>query len=71
MRLTGDEFVRKYLLHVVPKGFTRIRHYGFLAGYCRTQCLAQIREALWVEQTETNEDSTESERLERSYHCPV
>jgi hypothetical protein len=46
MHLEGEEFVRRYLLHVLPKGFTRIRHYGFLAGCCRTQRLAQIREAL-------------------------
>jgi hypothetical protein len=46
MHLEGEEFVRRYLLHVLPKGFTRIRHYGFLAGCCRTQRLAQIHEAL-------------------------
>jgi hypothetical protein len=46
MHLDGEEFVRRYLLHVLPKGFTRIRHYGFLAGCCRTKRLAQIHEAL-------------------------
>jgi hypothetical protein len=32
MRLTIDEFIRRFLLHVLPKGFVRIRHYGLLAG---------------------------------------
>jgi hypothetical protein len=46
MHLDGEEFIRRYLLHVLPKGFTRIRHYGYLAGSCRTKRLAQIHEAL-------------------------
>src|SRR6516165_913332 len=32
MRLTADEFIRRFLLHVLPKRFVRIRHYGLLAG---------------------------------------
>jgi hypothetical protein len=32
MRLAADEFIRRFLLHVLPKGFVRIRHYGLLAG---------------------------------------
>jgi hypothetical protein len=32
LHLDGEEFVRRYLLHPLPKGFTRVRHYGFLAG---------------------------------------
>ena len=35
MTLDGDEFIRRFLLHVLPKGFQRIRHYGLLAnGSC-------------------------------------
>ena len=39
MQLSRDEFIRRYLLHVLPKGLMRIRHYGFLANasYKRTQ----------------------------------
>jgi hypothetical protein len=55
MHLEGREFVRRYLLHVLPKGFTRVRHYGFLAGSCRTRCLAQIRETLPKEQESAKE----------------
>ena len=32
MTLTADEFIRRFLLHVLPKGFHRIRHYGLLAS---------------------------------------
>ncbi|MFC0116945.1 transposase, partial [Pseudoalteromonas xiamenensis] len=39
MQLSRDEFIRRYLLHVLPKGLMRIRHYGFLANasYKRVQ----------------------------------
>ena len=46
MQLAGAEFVRRFLLHVLPKGFMRIRHYGFLANRCREEKLEQIRIAL-------------------------
>src|SRR5680860_389711 len=35
MTLTTDEFIRRFLLHVLPRGFHRIRHYGLLAGATR------------------------------------
>src|SRR3954462_12253800 len=40
------EFIRRFLLHVLPRGFRRIRHFGFLANACRTAKLAHIRAAL-------------------------
>ena len=40
MRLTPDEFIRRFLLHVLPDGFRRIRHFGFLANGHRTERLA-------------------------------
>lgn len=46
LTLSGDEFVRRLLRHILPKGFMRIRHYGFLAGCCRAGKLMQIRDAL-------------------------
>ena len=45
MTLDADEFIRRFLLHVLPDGFRRIRHFGFLANACRTTKLAQIRAA--------------------------
>lgn len=46
MRLPAEEFIRRFLLHVLPKGFMRIRHYGLLANRYRTAHLAACRAAL-------------------------
>lgn len=44
--LSTDEFIRRYLLHVLPKGLMRIRHYGFLANRCRKKKLMYLRKAI-------------------------
>ena len=46
LTLPLGEFTRRFLLHVLPKGFVRIRHYGFLANGCRARLLACCRGAL-------------------------
>jgi hypothetical protein len=48
MTLTADEFIRRFLLHVLPMGFHRIRHYGLLANAGRRDHLAQARQLLEV-----------------------
>jgi hypothetical protein len=48
MTLTTDEFIRRFLLHVLPSGFHRIRHYGLLANAGRRDNLARVRELLQV-----------------------
>ena len=48
MTLTSDEFIRRFLLHVLPSGFHRIRHYGLFANSGRRDNLAQMRELLKV-----------------------
>ena len=48
MTLDADEFMRRFLLHVLPGGFHRIRHYGLLANAGRREHLAQARELLHV-----------------------
>ena len=48
MTLAADEFMRRFLLHVLPGGFHRIRHYGLLANAGRREHLAQARELLHV-----------------------
>ena len=48
MSLPAAEFLRRFLLHVVPRGFMRIRHYGILANRHRAQKLARCRELLGV-----------------------
>ena len=48
MTLAADEFIRRFLLHVLPKGFHRIRHYGLLAGTTRKARLERARQLLGV-----------------------
>ena len=46
LQLPGEELIRRFLLHVLPKGLMRIRHYGFLANRCRKDKLVKIRQRL-------------------------
>ncbi|SIT53342.1 hypothetical protein BQ8794_110148 [Mesorhizobium prunaredense] len=46
MRLATDEFIRRFLIHVLPDGFHRIRHYGLLAAAGRKANVAKIRKLL-------------------------
>ncbi len=46
MTLDAHEFIRRFLLHVLPQGFMRIRHLGFLANRSKKQALAQCRKLL-------------------------
>jgi hypothetical protein len=48
MTLGADEFIRRFLLHVLPRGFHRIRHYGLLAGATRKAHLERARQLLAV-----------------------
>jgi len=50
MSLEASEFIRRFLLHVLPTGLMRIRHFGFLASRCKTPMLAQCRRALGLPQ---------------------
>jgi hypothetical protein len=43
MTLDVDEFIRRFLIHVLPKGFHRIRHYGLFAGCNRAETIANVR----------------------------
>jgi hypothetical protein len=49
LTLTAHEFIRRFLLHVLPKGFKRIRHFGFLANRCKHQALGRCRALLGLE----------------------
>jgi Putative transposase/Transposase zinc-binding domain len=48
MTLSADEFLRRFLMHVLPDGFQRIRHYGLLGNRHRAENLARCRELLGV-----------------------
>ena len=46
MTLDAGEFIRRFLIHVLPKGFHRIRHYGLFASANRAETIARARELL-------------------------
>ena len=48
MTLATDEFIRRFLIHVLPRGFHRIRHYGLLSSSARKDSLALARRLLCV-----------------------
>ncbi len=63
MTLDAGEFIRRFLLHSLPDGFHRIRHYGFLANGCRRARLAIIRPLLALAMpTASDNESTASRR---------
>ncbi len=66
LTLPLGEFTRRFLLHVLPKGFVRIRHYGFLANGCRARLLSCCRGALaQPDDTQLEQVSRQSEDNER------
>jgi hypothetical protein len=58
MTLVPGEFIRRLLLHVLPKGFHRIRHYGLLASAARKANIARARELLAAPEPPTVRDAT-------------
>ena len=71
MTLAPGEFIRRFLLHVLPKGFHRIRHYGLFASATRETNLARARELLAVPPPElvTEADDDTADRDHRP-PCP-
>jgi hypothetical protein len=71
MTLDADEFIRRFLLHTLPDGFHRIRHYGFFANGHRAEKLALCRRLLAVPasepEAEPNQDTVATHRHDR---CP-
>lgn len=61
MTLATDEFIRRFLLHVLPKGFHRIRHYGLLASAACKANVARARELIAApEPTTTYEEAADA-----------
>ena len=76
MTLTADEFIRRFLLHVVPSGFHRIRHYGLLANSGRREHLARVRDLLQVQVSPANTEpmgadaETSDKAVQPTFICP-
>ena len=79
MILQAEEFIRRFLLHVLPDGFQRIRYYGFLGNRYREQKLAHCRELLGMPTPEPPALETAKDYRERYeeltgsslWQCPV
>jgi hypothetical protein len=76
MTLPSEEFIRRFLLHVLPDGFQRIRYYGFLANRNRQQKLAECRRLLGMQvpiqqSTESQPDTDYRDRYEELTGCSL
>ncbi|MBT1157130.1 IS91 family transposase [Aminobacter anthyllidis] len=69
MTLATDEFIRRFLLHVLPRGFHRIRHYGLLAGSTRKNRIARARELLCVAPPPDDDAQDEPDEFRPSCPC--
>jgi len=74
MTLSADEFMRRFLLHVLPGGLHRIRHYGLIANTERRDNLARARELLQVQapgaETEAQAEGRPAACAPPSFVCP-
>ena len=73
MTLDSSEFIRRFLTHTLPKGFVRIRYYGFLANRQRQQRLDQCRQLLGVPPRPTEpapNDAIPAEDTQPEQPCP-
>lgn len=73
MTLSGEELIRRFLLHVLPRGFMRVRHFGFLANRCRAARLGAIRQAIEKEDVPARRATTEAQGAAPpfdGYPCP-
>jgi hypothetical protein len=69
MTLSADEFIRRFLLHVLPRGFHRIRHYGLLAGGSRKASLSLARRLLAAAPHTINDPSAEPDDFRPPCPC--
>jgi hypothetical protein len=67
--LSLDEFLRRFLLHTLPKGFVRIRNFGFLANVHRAALLPLCRHLLGM--APRNDSDAARPREPATWRCPV
>src|SRR3990167_922793 len=64
MALDAHEFIRRYLQHVLPKGFMRIRSFGFLANPCKAKNIELIRSQLVIHENAPKQDKKDKEPID-------
>jgi hypothetical protein len=70
MTLTPHEFIRRFLVHVLPKGFHRIRHYGLLASANRAANIARAHQLLAVPPPSQQSDTSTAAAIEQPRMLP-
>lgn len=72
LTLNADEFIRRYLLHVLPKGLMRIRHYSFLGNRCRRKNLMTLTAAIMQSDELLKKPKSQSteRKPEMPHNCP-
>ena len=72
MKLEAHEFMRRFLLHVLPGGFHRIRHYGLLANAGHRANLARVRALLGCEAPDAKQatQAGSAESIQPKFVCP-
>jgi hypothetical protein len=79
MTLKAEEFIRRFLLHVLPKGFVKVRHFGFLANRGRRENVVLCRKLLATSSTVMpdlapppgHSDEPETDTVDRCPRCKV
>src|SRR5215469_7010761 len=79
MTLNVEEFIRRFLLHVLPKGFVKVRHFGFLANRCRRDSVPLCRQLLATSSIvpadlaphDSDSNEPEANTVERCPRCKV
>jgi hypothetical protein len=71
MTLPAEEFIRRFLLHILPERFVRIRYYGLLSTRTRDEDLALCRELLGVARVAESPESPEAEPVKESWQALV
>ena len=70
MTVTTDEFLRRFLLHVLPRGFVRIRHFGFLSARRRRELIAVSRQVLAEAPRPRSPTPTTTPATATTWPCP-
>ena len=69
MTLDAEEFIRRFLLHVLPNAFQRVRHFGFLANRSKKKSLARCIQLLGATNADSEPTPLTSEGI--ALRCPI
>jgi hypothetical protein len=70
MTLAAPEFLRRFLQHVLPKGFMRIRHFGWMANRVRKTKITQCRQLLMMKTAQRTQEETDRSKIAQDNACP-